>query len=386
MTRPINPADPRVISQLVDQLLAQARTPAPNPLRTQPRSPKKAPAPTPKEVTPVKLTKPKAPAAKTRKPAPKIRVPKPKPSVRIELAPGANLVHPTEYTPPRFSNAAPSPSAHYLDKGEMAPCHTCGGPCDEKEDRWGNWRRHRECLTLTQPWEKVRAAARWFSIPITDDEAWTTDLFIADYADGHPSAVYSTKDADRSPWSHVSLKSVVRAVMQAKQMLAEVEEPKACELGLCGWCGVEKSDDWIDAGHVRADNSKAPLCSTCGPLYDKLPGDPSSYWDDQRVGLAEALTGVQPDMLETFPVGLRAHAEVGGGTGEPWSHLPAEAVEEYRWQAWGRAGGRYAPDEHRAEAVARAAALEADRAARTVATQTSDPYGFSSQNKEADDE
>lgn len=384
MTRP---DDPAVISALVDRLLAQSRTPAktstpsaakPKQTKTPtPAVPSSPPAPTKKSpdkgVMPVKFTpRTKTPAAKSRKAAPK---PIPKPAATITLAPGANLVHERQWTPPK-PYPTPAKSAHYLKMGVLTPCYVCGGECDEKADQWGNWRRHRDCMAVTQPWERVRAAALWFSVPATDNEAWSADLFVADYADVHPSALYDKKDADRSPWSHVSLRDVVRAVLVARQGLALTEEARACELGPCAWCGVVESLDWTDKGHRRADKSEAPLCASCGPIYDRMPDDPAADYNEQRTGMAESMTGVVPDLLEVVPTALRAHAEIDGGNGQPWSHLPAEAVEMYRWEVWGRYGGAYAPAEHKAEAVARAEAMEADRAARTFATQTADHYGF----------
>lgn len=300
--------------------------------------------------------------------------PTPKPRVSITLDPGA-LAPREVWSPPTYGTptAAPGRSAH--DEPGPTPCFVCGGSCDAKEDRWGNWRRHRECLSVTQPWQRVRAAAEWFALRVSDSEAYAADLFVADYGDEHASPLYSKDDVDRSPWSHIKMSKVVRAVLEARQALAETEVPKECEQGACAWCGVAESLTWTDAGHVRHDGTSAPLCSICAPCFDKYPGS-AAFFEDQRGGIAEALTGVSPDMLETFPAELRAHAEVGGGDGEPWSHLPPEAVEAFRWERWGRYGGAYALPEHKAEAVARAEALEADRATRMAVTEKADPYGF----------
>lgn len=401
MTKPLNPADPAVIAALVDKLLAQAKapTPTPRPPRVSQReSPaKNTPTPAPSKGAPMKNTKPTTYTAKAktfartrRTPTPK---PAPKPSSWIELAEGANLSMSMPYAPPKFSHpTTPARSAHDLPKDSTAPCFTCGGECDSKEDRWGPHRRHRDCLPLTQAWQRLHAAAVWFAVPdVTENEAWCAadTFYVPEFSDTHPSAVYGKADADRSPWSHVEMRSVVRAIMEARQALSEVDAPKACELGVCGWCGVAKSSDWSDYGHVRSDNTKAPLCAVCGPIFDVLPGDyVAARWDDQRGGLAESLTGVPADLLETFPHGLRAHAETGGGTGEPWSHLRAEAVEAFKWERWARYNGVHAPPEHKAEALARARALEADKEARTIATQTADRFGFtgdSSTDKESTD-
>ncbi|HEY5786186.1 MAG TPA: hypothetical protein VIT65_15565, partial [Microlunatus sp.] len=152
--------------------------------------------------------------------------------------------------------------------------------------------------------------------------------------------------------------------------------------GCCAWCGIAESMGWADRGHRWPDGSPAPLCAACGRVYDATSSPDPLYWPGQRAGIAEAATGVPIGLGQTAPEGLRAFAEVEcDGGGEPWSHLPTEALSAFRWAAWGRWGGRYAPKQHRAEAVARARAADAakaERAAAKVAEERArlDTYGF----------
>lgn len=375
-------ADRRIIRALAD--IAEAKL-SPPPQRLAMRnnsSTKTTPTPAPKK-SPTEKSEAMKISKPTRRTAPKHRAPvtpKAKPGVKIEIAPDA-LVPSASRSPLSVSRAPRvQESAQYLGEGETSPCFVCGGECGSTEPQWGPWRRHEECLKITQAWERIAAAAVSLGIDVSNDEAVAVQatFYVCDYADEHASNVYDQNDRDRSPWSHVDRKALDRAIVTARQALAATEEAGPCELGSCAWCGVEESIEWSDYGHARQDGTRAPLCSTCGPIFDKLPGLPMDRWADQRPGISEAVTGVSPDIMERVPVALKAHAEIGGGDGTPWSHLPVEAVEAYRWEVWGRYGGTHAPEEHRAEAVARAEAHEADRDARRVATETADPYGFSS--------
>jgi hypothetical protein len=89
-------------------------------------------------------------------------------------------------------------------------------------------------------------------------------------------------------------------------------------------------------------------------------------------------------MGEPPPAGVAGFAEREREEPESidaWCHLDADAVASYRWAQWGRWGGRYAPEEHRVEAVRRAAVRDAERSQRTAAKATeeadrADVHGF----------
>lgn len=220
------------------------------------------------------------------------------------------------------------------------------------------------------------AVARWYSVRLTEAEAKVSDLPVLHYCDVHPSTVYTDDDADRTPWNHVRMRDVVRATMQARQLLAEAAMPVPDEWGRCGWCGIEESVVWFERGHRRPDGSPVALCSDCGPIFDRR-GKSAAFLDDQRLGLVEAITGVPPTLGESAPTGLLAALEAPErGDGSAWSHLPTEAVEALRWDRWGRFNGKHAPEEHRSEAVARARSRERSRAARLAAQESPDLYGF----------
>jgi hypothetical protein len=59
--------------------------------------------------------------------------------------------------------------------------------------------------------------------------------------------------------------------------------------------------------------------------------------------------GCEPDV----PIPAFAEAADDRVGALAWAHLDPQAVEAYRWDQWGQYGGRYAPPEHAAEAVAR---------------------------------
>ena len=74
----------------------------------------------------------------------------------------------------------------------------------------------------------------------------------------------------------------------------------------------------------------------------------------QRPGLAESLSNVPVPM--GFGVGdVPAYAEKAEDKygGEPWAHVDPEALSAVRFDPWAQYGGRYAPPEHKAEALRR---------------------------------
>jgi hypothetical protein len=187
----------------------------------------------------------------------------------------------------------------------------------------------------------------------------------------------------RIRWRHVNEPRLRAAVEKLPTLMADAGLVETtCATGACAWCGTrEASGLWADRGHTWSDGTGAPLCHHCATVYDRS-GDPDPFWwEGQRAVLAEALTGV-PVPMGTTPPTVRAFAEAeGDSTGEPWSHLPPAAVEAFRWSAWALYGGRFAPPEHRAEALARAEAAQAAKAARRAALEAEhlreqDVYGF----------
>lgn len=382
MTRP---DDPRVISQLVDRLLGEARKQStapkakPSVQAEAPRATaKKAPPPKPPSTTKNEgesmRLKPKKTPAKHRTPS------KPRKGYAIEIAQEA-LEPSTTWTPAPYVAEKPKVSAR--DVPEPTPCRICGGAVDQVEGvHSGRWRQHREdCPSLSARSEfRVAPAAAHLGlgIEISDDLAGAVDMFIPTYEGTGASPVYSADHVDRLPWHHVDRKALVKALLIAKGALTEAAKPRECEQGRCCWCGVARALDWRLWGHKWPDGSDAPMCEECSKTYVRRGHPSPSYPADAHLSLVEAITGVGPSMGDEAPALLKAFHEVGqGGSGdERWDYLPAGAVEALRWSLWGRFGGKHAPAEHKAEAVARARAKESDRAAKLTAIEHADPYGF----------
>lgn len=334
--------------------------------------------PTPKPTTSTKPP-PTKPATTSRKAAPMRRRTKAKPpppkhrgvSIRAVDDPPPAL-SPTE----RFEQAqAMEPrrlrtSAHEV--AEATPCNVCGGGVEAANaERVGPWRRHRDCARLGgSSRTRVPAAARALGLgEVAADVAAMVAFRVPRYADEHPEPTWldSDRQRDRGAWLHVDRKRLLAAVSEAVTERDELTIPRPCADGRCAWCGVEEALDWRAYGHRWTDGSDAPLCASCGDVYERRGAPSPAFFDDQRAALAEAMSGVPPMMDETAPPGLIGYAEADSeGDGQPWSHLPSEAVEAFRMASWGRFQGRYAPPEHRAEAVARAQAAEAQRAARSA--------------------
>lgn len=266
-------------------------------------------------------------------------------------------------------------SAWYV--AEVSPCRVCGGEADDQDDRYGPWRMHAQCGDLRQEWQRLRAVAQWYSVPLPPEVEAYVDLRVPNYAEAHPEPVYADGDRDRTPWSHLRRRDVIRAVMTARIAYNDARTPKPCEWGRCAWCGRDESLTWTDAGHRWPDGSPAPLCDSCTPVAERRGWPSPNYPDDARPALVEVMTSVPAQAGEAAPAGVLALHEVGqeAGNGQPWSHLPVEAVAALRWERWATLNGKYAPDDKRAEALARRAAAEAERAASLAAAGT-DPYGF----------
>lgn len=282
----------------------------------------------------------------------------------------------------------PATSAHEVDG--PTPCVVCGGPCEPAEVHWGSWRRHRDCAKIcAHPVDRMQAAARALGHSVDRTDAGLLLGAGVDaplYSQGHPEPTWSEEPTrQRMRWHHVDRNALAAAVQRLPELRAEaglVDAP--CVDGCCAWCGVREARGWASQGHRWADGSPAPLCGRCSEVYERRGSPDPTWWDGQRALIAEALTGV-PAMMGQTPPPVRALAEAEDtGSGEAWSHLPVDAVEAYRWAAWGRCQGRYAPPEHRAEAVRRAQQAEAAKARHTAETQAReqarlDVYGFGDQ-------
>jgi hypothetical protein len=274
-------------------------------------------------------------------------------------------------------------NAHEVN--EQTPCAVCGGPCPTGSVHWGPWRVHDRCQALRgDPASRLQAAAKALGRHLERADALLVGFSARPYAEDHPEPTWTDERLrERLPWRHVDRQGLYAALEQVPLLRVEaglVDAP--CSDGACAWCGVLEGRGWSSFGHTWADGTSAPLCGPCGQVYERT-GEPSpAYWPEQRAGIAEAATGVPVGLGESAPDGLLAFAEVeGNGDGTPWSHLPAEALSAYRWTAWAHWGGKYAPPEHRAEALARARAHDAAKAARHAAILAEerarlDTYGF----------
>jgi len=265
----------------------------------------------------------------------------------------------------------------------FTPCSTCGGGVAPQPWRW---REHEGCSRLSQHGARVRAAAVALGLgDVGEDVAALVRVPVQRFRDVHPEPTWTTGDRKRSrqPWQHIDRKALRRAIAEAQTEREEALIPRPCEWGRCAWCGVDDSLSWHDHGHVFTDGSPAALCGPCSTVYVRRGSPTPTYPADARAALGEALSGVPASMGVDGPVGLLALHEVraDAGTGEPWSHLPTEAVEAFRWAEWGKFGGKYAPPEHRAEARRRAQQADAERAARSAEAhaeeeRAADRFGF----------
>ena len=278
--------------------------------------------------------------------------------------------------PPRLAT-----DAHDVDW--PTPCWTCGGEVEQDGADWfGPWRRHPECARIVAyPPHRVPVVARALGVAEVDGVAAAlTEYRVPLFHEGHPEPTFLDTDRkrDRGAWLHVDRKALVSAISDAATEAAELQIARPGEGGRCAWCGRTEAVAWNSYGHRWADGSEAGLCDTCSLVYEAREWPSPQYPEDARAALGEALSGVPAQLGSDGAPGLLAYIEAeGDGDGEPWSHLPPEAVEAFKWAEWGRYGGRYAPPEHRAEALARARQIDAERTAGIAAREAeADVYGF----------
>lgn len=277
----------------------------------------------------------------------------------------------------------PKTNAH--DTEAETPCAVCGGATGRSELHWGPWRLHKACQRLrADPVARLQGAAQALGHHLERLDASLVPFAALPYAEAHPEPTWSTEPTrERLPWRHIDKAALYEAIEQLPVLRVEAGLiDNVCEDGPCAWCGVRESRGWSSYEHTWADGSPAPLCGGCGQVYERNGSPSPVYWDDQRAGIAEAATSSPTLMGEEVPTGIRAYAEgEGDGDGTPWSHLPTDALEAFRWDRWIRANGKYAPSEHRQEAQRRAQAVEAAWVAHNVArlaeeARQQDTYGF----------
>ena len=304
----------------------------------------------------------------------------------------------------------PKTNAH--DTDEQTPCRVCGGPCPARSPHWGPWRQHPQCQTVAgDQIGRLQAASKALGHALDRQDAALTPFRALTYAETHPEPTWGSEPLrERLAWRHLDRAALYAALERLPGLRIEAGLVETrCTDGPCAWCGVLESKGWSSHGHTWADGTQAPLCGSCSTVYERNGSPSPTYWAEQRAGIAEAATDSPTMTGEHVPDGIRAYAEVedvgksphfagsisaGSGTGPeadqrsevtsdgtPWSHLPGEALERYRWDRWMRSAGRYAPVEHRQEAAQRARAAEAAWSARAAARLAAeaakqDTYGF----------
>jgi hypothetical protein len=288
-----------------------------------------------------------------------------RPKIALVEAPEPGPVRPHEIAAAMAALQPPATSAH--DTADPCPCEVCGGPADRSEVHWGPWRTHRACAPLRgDPIGRLVAASTALGRHLERQDAALVPFNAPRYADTHPEPVWDTEPLrERLPWRHLDRDKLYAAIERLPELRVEaglIERPS--EWGACAWCGRAESKNWADRGHHWRNGDPAGLCEGCAAIYDRAGEPDPTYWPDQRAAIAEACSGV-PSMMGYSPPEILAYAETElDSDGEPWGHLPSAALESFRWAQWGRWGGRYAPAEHRAEALARAAAAEEAKMAR----------------------
>lgn len=261
------------------------------------------------------------------------------------------------------------------DAGEWAPCGTCGGAVAASDKYAGRWRVHKRCMPgLSSPLLRVQAAAaEVIGADLAREDAVLVgrEVVVQPYRDTGDASPVPARGRLPRRWGHVDRKALRKAV-QNISYLRQVAglDPTECVDGPCGYCGTVVAAGWADHGHKWRTGARAPLCGPCSTVYLRRGSPSPSYWDAQRVAVAEALTGVGPQVGEPAPAGLRAFGEdyVPGEGGEPWAYLPVEAVERLRWSRWLRFGAKNCPPEHRNEARRRLDAQRRKQADMDAAT------------------
>lgn len=278
----------------------------------------------------------------------------------------------------------PPPETHAADVKAFAPCRVCGGAVGPKSAYWGPWRLHPSCPN-GDPVRRLELALVAHGIPVerSDVLLLSSIIRIGTYSEGHREPTWARGESSQ-PWSHVSTRMLRKAVKELPRLRRDHGLTETtCTTGVCAWCGVAKAKAWHDDGHHWA-NGQPALCGGCHEAYRKAGSPSVSFWDDQRAGVASALTGVPPMSGVGAPQGVKAFAETNSEpTGQAWGHLNAEAVEEFRWSQWGRYEGKYAPPEQRLEALERARVKAMAQAARSEAQRAEeaakvDVFGFGS--------
>jgi hypothetical protein len=276
----------------------------------------------------------------------------------------------------------PMPRTYVGDARDVptSRCACCGGSTSE-HNFFGPFRLHHSCHGLLgSNASRVRAAAAWLRLgEVSEAEAGLIACPVPRYAD--TDAADPTETRTRLPWSHVDARGLRRALkgLPAARRAAGLD-PSRCSQGACAWCGRSTSLGWHSSPYRWPNGDPAPLCRDCHDVWVRR-SEPE-WPDDVAVALAEAITGVPWSLGQAPPRGLVPFCALNGPTGDhPWHYLPAEGVDRLRWECWARYGGAYAPTEHREEALARAAAVDASKAARKASQEAEnaamqDVFGF----------
>jgi hypothetical protein len=268
----------------------------------------------------------------------------------------------------------------------FAPCRVCGGAAGPGVGYFGVWRQHPGCASVAAS-ETARLQAAVVALGLGEvswPDAGLLAVAVPCFEVTHPEPTWEPGE-HTMPWCHVDRNALVAALSRLPQLRAEAGLlPVVCTAGRCAWCGCVFSFTWWQHGHVWPDGTPAALCQGCHLVFVRHGEPDPGWWDGQRPGIAEALTGVPAQMGEQPPAGVVGYAE--HEREEPdgidaWCHLDPDAVAAYRWAQWGRFGAKYAPVQHKAEAVARAAARDAKRAERAAeaeasAAERANVYGF----------
>ncbi|NNU28457.1 hypothetical protein [Isoptericola sediminis] len=161
--------------------------------------------------------------------------------------------------------------------------------------------------------------------------------------------VHQANRGDDDAWSHLDDTDRDR-IAEGVQRAIQATKPvglRRCTDGPCAWCGRDMSLHWTSWGHRRHDGTPAPLCTDCDKIADRRGLEIATTWGDQRRMLLESATGYGGTSAGAIADAIRAHAEIGGGDGKPWSHLDRQALSEARMTIWGQ-WPQYAPDQWQA--------------------------------------
>jgi hypothetical protein len=262
--------------------------------------------------------------------------------------------------------------AHY-EPGD-APCRVCGGAVGAQGARyWGPWREHTGCGRLaTYGAARVAACARKLAVAsLTTQDAGLVGASVPNYCDvpGMEPVYSGGRMRDRMAWRHVNVRALRRAVkgLPEARRRAGLDE-SGCTLGACAWCGIRRArGKWHESPYRWRDGRPAPFCSDCYATWQSC--ESPEVGDDLARAWLVAITGVPRRMDQSRPEVVLPYVTASDdreGVPDRWAYLAPEVLDGIRLPEWGRDGGRYAPAERRAEAVAAYAATADGEQARQM--------------------